>query len=57
VKLSFQWLRDGVNIPRATGKTYRLAASDRRKEIVLRVRATKTGYETVTMDSRALLVR
>jgi len=57
VKLSFQWLRDGVNIPRATGKTYRLTASDRRKEIVLRVRATKTGYETVTMDSRALLVR
>jgi hypothetical protein len=57
VKLSFQWLRDGANIPRATGKTYRLTASDRRKEIVLRVRATKTGFETVTIDSRALLVR
>jgi hypothetical protein len=57
VKLSFQWLRDGVNIPKATGKTYRLTASDRRKEIVLRVRATKTGYESVTIDSRAVVVR
>jgi hypothetical protein len=57
VKLSFQWLRDGANIPRATGKTYRLTASDRRKEIVLRVRGTKTGFETVTIDSRALLFR
>jgi hypothetical protein len=57
VKLSFQWLRDGANIPGATGKTYRLTTSDRRKEIVLRVRATMIGFETVTIDSRALIVR
>jgi hypothetical protein len=57
VKLSYQWLRDGANIPRATGTSYRLTTADRRAEITLRVRASKTGFETVTIDSRTVLGR
>ena len=57
VKLSYQWLRNGVNIPRATGTSYRLTSADRRAELVIRVRATKTGFETVTIDSRTVIGR
>jgi hypothetical protein len=57
VKLSYQWLRDGANIPRATGTSYRLTTADRRAEITLRVRASKTGFETVTIDSRTVIGR
>jgi hypothetical protein len=57
VKLSYQWLRDGVNIPRATAASYRLTAADRRAELTLRVRATKTGFETITIDSRTIIGR
>jgi hypothetical protein len=57
VTLTYQWLRDGVNISRATGKTYRLARADRKAEIVLRVKATKLGFESLTIDSNALTVR
>jgi hypothetical protein len=57
VKLSYQWLRDGVNIPRATAASYRLTAADRRAELTLRVRATKTGFETITIDSRTVIGR
>jgi hypothetical protein len=57
VKLSYQWLRDGVNIPRATGTSYRLTTADRRAELTLRVRATKTGFESVTIDSRTVIGR
>jgi hypothetical protein len=57
VIITYQWLRDGVNISKATGKNYRLTTADRKAEIVLRVRATKTGFGTVTIDSNALTVR
>ena len=55
VKLSYQWLRDGVNIPNAIKTSYRLTSKDRRAELVLRVRASKAGFETVTIDSRTVI--
>jgi hypothetical protein len=57
VKLTYQWIRDGAKISKATGKTYRLSAADREAEIVLRVQAVKVGFESVTIDSREVVVR
>jgi hypothetical protein len=57
VKLSYQWLRDGVDIPNATRTSYRITIKDRRAELTLRVRATKTGFEAVTIDSRTVIGR
>jgi hypothetical protein len=57
VKLTYQWIRDGAKISKATGKTYRLTAADRKAEIVLRVQAVKVGFESVTIDSREVVVR
>ncbi len=49
--LKRQWLRSGVIIPRATGGSYRLTASDRGKRLSFRVTASKPGYTTVTKTS------
>ena len=57
VNLTYQWIRDGVNISKATGKTYRLTRADRKAEIALRVKATKLGFQSLTIDSNALTVR
>jgi hypothetical protein len=57
VKITYQWVRDGANISKATGKTYRLTSSDRRAEIVLRIQVTKPGFESVTIDSAPVIVR
>ena len=55
VKLSYQWLRSGVEIQGAVAKTYRVSAKDIGKEIVFRVRATKVGYKTVVLNSSSIL--
>ena len=55
VKLSYQWLRNGVEIQGAVAKTYRVTAKDIGKEIVFRVRATKVGYKTVVLNSSSIL--
>ena len=57
VILTYQWVRDGAKIAKANSKTYRLTAADRKAEIALRVQASKVGFETVTIDSPAVLVR
>jgi hypothetical protein len=57
VVLTYQWIRDGARISKATGKSYRLSAADRKAEIVLRVKAVKVGFESVTIDSRQVIVR
>lgn len=57
VKISYQWIRDGSNISKATGKTYRLTAADRKAEILLNIRVTKVGFETVVVDSAPVTVR
>jgi hypothetical protein len=57
VVLSYQWIRDGAKISKATGKTYRLTSADRRAEIAIRIQALKAGFESVTIDSREVVVR
>jgi hypothetical protein len=57
VILSYQWIRDGANISKATGKSYRLTAADRKAEIVVRVKAVKVGFESLTIDSNAIAIR
>ncbi len=57
VKITYQWIRDGSKISRATGKTYRLTAADRRAEILLSLTVTKAGFESVSIDSAPVTVR
>jgi hypothetical protein len=51
VKLSYQWLRNGVAIKGATKATYKLAAADKGKKISVKVTGTKPGYVTVVKTS------
>jgi hypothetical protein len=44
VKLSTQWYRDGVAIPRATGTSYRLTSADVGKVVQVRVKGTRKSY-------------
>ena len=57
VKLTYQWIRDGAKITKATGKTYRLTTADRKAEIVVTVQAVKVGFYSVTIDSAPVVVR
>ena len=56
VKITYQWLRNGVEISSATGKTYRVSSLDKGKQLVFRVRATKDGYKTVVLSSSSVSV-
>lgn len=42
--ISYQWLRDGVLVPAATGRIYNLGAEDMGKRIAVRVAATAPGH-------------
>lgn len=55
-KLSYQWLRDGRVIAKATGATHKLTSADTGKKISVRVSATLTGYEIPTKTSAAVKV-
>jgi hypothetical protein len=57
VKLTYQWIRDGAKISKATGKTYRITAADGKAEIVVTVQAVKVGFYSVTIDSAPVVVR
>lgn len=52
---SYQWLRNGVAIPRkAQGAVYKLTQKDRRKTISVRITKAQQGYETLVVTvSRA----
>lgn len=50
---TYQWKRNGVSIPGATGSTYRLTASDAGKSITVSVTASKSGYVTTSTTSAA----
>ncbi|TNM43293.1 hypothetical protein FHP29_06260 [Nocardioides albidus] len=41
---TYQWLRSGVEIPGATGPTYRLTPADAGRQITVRVRGERSGY-------------
>lgn len=51
VTFTYQWKRDGVSIPGATAKTYKLTAADRGKLITVVVTGSKTGYSPVSKTS------
>jgi len=55
VKFTYQWLRNGDEIPGAIAKTYRVTSSDKGKQIVFKIRATKPGYKTVVLSSNSIL--
>ena len=51
--LSYQWQRDKKNISGATSKQYILTARDVGHDVRLRVRASASGYSTVSTYSSA----
>ena len=51
VKLSFQWLRNGVPIPKAQQSTYTLTGADYAKTISVAVTGSKLGFSPVTVSS------
>jgi len=51
VKLSYQWLRDGVVISNSVSKTYKLTAADVGHSITFKVTSTKPGFTSVTTSS------
>jgi DNA/RNA endonuclease G (NUC1) len=55
-KFSYQWLRDGKAIAKATASSYKVSAADRRHALSVRVTATKSGYETASRTSGATRV-
>jgi secreted trypsin-like serine protease len=48
---TYQWLRNGSDISRATGPTYVLTSADLGRRISVRVVATLSGYTTTTVTS------
>jgi hypothetical protein len=50
---TYQWLRNGKAIAKATKSSYKLTKKDRKKKIALRVSARRSGYPTVAATSRA----
>jgi len=53
---SYQWKRDGVDIPEATDATYVLTADDMGTEITVEVTGTRAGYTSETTASVATSV-
>ncbi len=53
MKLSYQWLRNGKAIKGATKSTYKLAKSDKRKKITVKVTGKRAGYTTKSVVSKA----
>ncbi|MFT3889484.1 MAG: CHAP domain-containing protein [Arachnia sp.] len=51
VKFSYQWLRAGKAISKATGKTYVLTSADLGKTISVKVTGAKDGFTSVTTTS------
>jgi hypothetical protein len=53
---SYQWRRDGIDIPGASAGTYLLTAKDLGHRISVRVDATLSGYVPTTVDSPAVTI-
>jgi sugar lactone lactonase YvrE len=48
---SYQWLRDGVAIPKATRSSYTVSRKDHRSRISVRVTGSYAGYTSATVTS------
>lgn len=57
VTTTIQWLRNGVPIPRATTRTYRLTTADLDRTVSVRVDGSATGYASATTTSGGLRVK
>lgn len=53
VQLSFQWMRDGQDIPGETGETYSVVAEDDGKRLNVRVTGSLEGYASKSLVSNA----
>ncbi|MFC4536599.1 N-acetylmuramoyl-L-alanine amidase [Sphaerisporangium dianthi] len=51
-KVAYQWLRDGVPVRGATGRTYHLKGHDRGARISVRVTVSATAYADATATSK-----
>ncbi|WP_169304020.1 S8 family serine peptidase [Arthrobacter sp. CAU 1506] len=56
IRLSYQWLRNGSPIYRATGTRYSLTSTDVGKSIKVRISGEKSGYKTAVRESAAVRV-
>lgn len=52
VASSYRWYRDGKRIGGATAKSYTLKSLDRDHHLTVEVTAKKTGYSTITTESK-----
>jgi Zn-dependent metalloprotease len=52
VTYTYQWLRNGKAIKKATGKKYKLTKKAKGKKLQVRVTATKAGYTPATVTSK-----
>lgn len=52
--VSYQWLRNGNPIPKATGKEYKLVEADRNRTVSLRVTAANPGQPAVVKTSNGI---
>ena len=55
-KLTYQWLRDGKAISKATKSSYKLTKTDAGKKISVKVTGTKTGYTTAAKTSSKVTI-
>lgn len=56
VAFSYQWLRSGVPIAKATGSSYLLTAADRGTTVAVEVTGSKAGYTNLKATSKATAV-
>ncbi len=52
-KVAVQWLRNGVTVPGATGRSYRLGSADLGARLQAQVRLTRVGYSPVIVRSNS----
>lgn len=50
--MTFQWKRNGVAIPGATGATYKITSTDKGKYLSFTATASRYGYKTGTVTTR-----
>ncbi len=56
-KVTYQWLRSGKKIKKATKSSYKLAKADKGKKVSVRVTVSAAGYATAAFTSASVKVR
>mgnify|MGYP002079102753 CR=1 FL=1 len=56
VTMTYQWLRDGKAISKATTSSYKLTKADAGKKISVKVTGTKSGYPSVSKTSKKVTI-